>query len=116
MHEPTAITILLIPGSLRAASVNRAVLRTAARLAGEGIEATLYEPVVALPHFNPDDDPVSGPAPPAACRRIRVPRRAVGPDGLVAEDALRAEIVAAVAALAHHLSAVRISDRFRPAA
>jgi chromate reductase, NAD(P)H dehydrogenase (quinone) len=199
MHNPTtATTILLVPGSLRAASVNRAVLRTAARLAGDAIEATLYEPVSALPPFNPDDDPEAGPAPASvaelrrrlaatdavlfcvpeyagtmpgafknlldwavgggeldgkpvawinassrlnpeagrgahqalrtvlgytgadiaetACRRIRVPRRAVGPDGLVADEATRQQIAAVVRALAGHASAARTSNGFRPAA
>jgi chromate reductase len=37
-------------------STNTAVLRTARSLAPNDIEATLYEVLVDLPHFNPDDD------------------------------------------------------------
>jgi NAD(P)H-dependent FMN reductase len=63
--------ILLISGSLRAASVNTAVLRTAAALADDGVRATLYCGLDRLPHFNPDDDPEGGPvaAPMADLRR-----------------------------------------------
>ena len=53
--------VLLVSGSLRAESVNSAVLRTAAALAGDGIRTTLYEGLGTLPHFNPDDDPDGGP-------------------------------------------------------
>jgi NAD(P)H-dependent FMN reductase len=58
----TAVTnVLLISGSLRAGSVNTAVLQTAAALAGEDVDARLYEGMGQLPHFNPDDDPDGGP-------------------------------------------------------
>jgi NAD(P)H-dependent FMN reductase len=53
--------ILLVSGSLRAKSVNSAVLRTAAALAGDGIRTTLYDGMGTLPHFNPDEDPDGGP-------------------------------------------------------
>jgi NAD(P)H-dependent FMN reductase len=52
----TATRILLVSGSLRAASTNTAVLLTVAALAPDGVEATLYDGLGALPHFNPDDD------------------------------------------------------------
>jgi NAD(P)H-dependent FMN reductase len=55
------IKILLISGSLRAGSVNTAVLATAARQAGADVDASLYEGMGVLPHFNPDDDPDGGP-------------------------------------------------------
>jgi chromate reductase, NAD(P)H dehydrogenase (quinone) len=48
--------ILLVSGSLRMRSTNTAVLRTARCLAPNAIEATLYEGLVDLPHFNPDND------------------------------------------------------------
>jgi chromate reductase, NAD(P)H dehydrogenase (quinone) len=48
--------LLLISGSLRAASTNSAVLRTAAAVAPEGVTAVLYDGIAGLPHFNPDDD------------------------------------------------------------
>lgn len=46
--------ILAISGSLRAASINSALLRTAARLAPSDIEVTLYAAIGELPLFNPD--------------------------------------------------------------
>jgi NAD(P)H-dependent FMN reductase len=63
MTAPTHV--LLVSGSLRAESVNSAVLRTAASLAGEGVRATLYDGMGALPHLNPDNDPDGGPVPAA---------------------------------------------------
>jgi chromate reductase len=48
--------ILLISGSLRAGSVNAAVLRTACAIATPDLKLTLYERLRDLPHFNPDDD------------------------------------------------------------
>ncbi|HKE79449.1 MAG TPA: NADPH-dependent FMN reductase, partial [Solirubrobacteraceae bacterium] len=48
-------------GSLRAASTNTAVLRTAAAVADGGVKTTLYEGMGDLPHFNPDDDREGGP-------------------------------------------------------
>jgi NAD(P)H-dependent FMN reductase len=48
--------VLLVSGSTRAASSNSALLRTAAACAPEGVQARLYEGLVGLPHFNPDDD------------------------------------------------------------
>jgi NAD(P)H-dependent FMN reductase len=50
------ITILLISGSSRDGSTNAAVLRTAAALAPEGVEAVLYAGIGELPLFNPDAD------------------------------------------------------------
>jgi NAD(P)H-dependent FMN reductase len=52
--------LLLVSGSLRGGSTNSATLRTAAALAPEGVEATIYEGMGRLPHFNPDDDPADG--------------------------------------------------------
>jgi chromate reductase len=48
--------LLLISGSLRAGSTNSAALRTAVRLAPDGVHTMLYEGMGDLPHFNPDDD------------------------------------------------------------
>src|SRR3954469_7073002 len=50
------VTLLLVPGSLRAGSTNVAVLRTAEILAPDGVQAGLYAGMAELPHFNPDDD------------------------------------------------------------
>jgi chromate reductase len=46
--------ILAISGSLRAASVNSALLRATARLAPREIEVRVYPEIRALPLFNPD--------------------------------------------------------------
>jgi chromate reductase, NAD(P)H dehydrogenase (quinone) len=52
--------LLLISGSLRGGSTNSATMRTAAALAPDGVEATVYDGMGRLPHFNPDDDPADG--------------------------------------------------------
>lgn len=46
--------VLAISGSLRAASVNSALLRATARLAPVGVQVSLLGGVGALPLFNPD--------------------------------------------------------------
>ncbi|MFH8935340.1 NADPH-dependent FMN reductase [Streptomyces griseosporeus] len=49
--------VLLLSGSLRAASTNEAVLRTAQAVApSAGVRAVRYDGLARLPHFNPDDD------------------------------------------------------------
>lgn len=48
--------VLLVSGSVRDGSTNTAVLRTVQALAPAGIEAVLYDGILGLPHFNPDDD------------------------------------------------------------
>ena len=50
------LSLLLLCGSLRAGSVNAAVLATAAQLVPGGVMATIYAGMADLPHFNPDDD------------------------------------------------------------
>jgi len=52
--ENRTIRILAISGSLRAVSVNTAVLRAVQALAPEGVEVILYAGLGDLPHFNPD--------------------------------------------------------------
>lgn len=54
--QPAGISLLLLCGSLRAGSVNAAVLATAAQLAPGDVTATIYAGMADLPHFNPDDD------------------------------------------------------------
>jgi NAD(P)H-dependent FMN reductase len=56
-------TTLLISGSLRVASTNAALLRTAQQLLGGAPAARLYDGLGSLPHFNPDDDVEPLPAP-----------------------------------------------------
>lgn len=63
----TPILILAIAGSLRAASLNAALLRTAQRLAPAGVDVQLCGLVGELPLFNPDLDA----APPPAVSRLR---------------------------------------------
>jgi chromate reductase len=46
-------TVLLITGSIRSASTNAALLRTAHSLAPGSV---YYDRLASLPHFNPDDD------------------------------------------------------------
>ena len=50
------VRLLLVSGSLRAASTNSAVVRTAQLVAPAGIATTVYDGVADLPPFNPDDD------------------------------------------------------------
>ncbi|MFR9749780.1 NADPH-dependent FMN reductase [Nocardia sp. 004] len=57
----TAETVLLISGSLRAASTNSAVIRTAAALVGADAKAHVYTELGALPHFDPDVEAVQPP-------------------------------------------------------
>ena len=48
--------LLLISGSLRAGSVNAAILKTAQKLSPGEMTAPIYKSLSNLPHFNPDDD------------------------------------------------------------
>ena len=59
--------ILAISGSLRAASVNSALLRATARLAPSDLQIRVYAHLGALPLFNPDHEPT----PPAAVKALR---------------------------------------------
>jgi chromate reductase len=58
------ITIQLISGSSRDGSTNAAVLRTAAALAPDDVDAVLYGGIGELPLFNPDDDREGAPVDP----------------------------------------------------
>jgi chromate reductase, NAD(P)H dehydrogenase (quinone) len=68
------VRILLISGSSREGSTNAAVLRTAATLAGDGVETVTYAGIGALPIFNPDDDQEGIPVDP----RVAEMRRDLG--------------------------------------
>jgi NAD(P)H-dependent FMN reductase len=48
--------LLLISGSTQDGSTNTAALRTAQRVAPDGVTTVLYHGLAALPAFNPDDD------------------------------------------------------------
>jgi NAD(P)H-dependent FMN reductase len=53
--------VLAISGSLRAASINSALLRAAARLAPPDMAITLFARIGDLPLFNPDFEPYTPP-------------------------------------------------------
>src|SRR5690349_2939895 len=56
--------VLLVCGSVRRGSTNRALLATVEALAASlGVTTDLYEALGSLPHFDPDDD--VEPLPPA---------------------------------------------------
>jgi chromate reductase, NAD(P)H dehydrogenase (quinone) len=63
-----ARSILLVTGSLRQASTNTALLRSAARHAPPEVSCHLYEGLSGLPAFNPDTDRGS---PPVEVERLR---------------------------------------------
>jgi chromate reductase len=56
MSEKQPVRLVLIGGSLRSQSVNKAVIATAAEIAPVGARAVIYKRLGELPHFNPDDD------------------------------------------------------------
>lgn len=51
------MNVLALCGSLRAASINAALLRAAARLAPEGMAIAVFDGLGSLPLFNPDLEP-----------------------------------------------------------
>ncbi|MFL5618653.1 MAG: NADPH-dependent FMN reductase [Gemmatimonadaceae bacterium] len=57
------LRILAISGSLRARSSNTSLLRLAIELAQDDVEIGMYDGLASLPHFNPDDDVDTPPAP-----------------------------------------------------
>jgi len=61
------VNVLALPGSLRAASINAALCRAAARLAPPGQRITVWGDLGLLPLFNPDFED----APPHAVARFR---------------------------------------------
>ena len=68
MTTPAPRRILAISGSLRAKSINTAVLQALQTLAPAGMAITLHRGLGDLPHFNPDLDTVAPPAAVAAWR------------------------------------------------
>ena len=80
MPGSPAVKILLISGSARSGSTNSAVLRSAASVAPDGVEAELLEGIGDLPLFNPDDDLEGEPVDP----RVAAMRQSVaGADALL---------------------------------
>ena len=62
MTPPAPLRLLAVSGSLRARSVNTAVLTALQSLAPAGVTVTLYRGLGDLPHFNPDLDSAPPPA------------------------------------------------------
>lgn len=60
----------MISGSVRAGSVNGAVIATAVELLPEGMGAVVYDGLAELPHFNPDLDHDPLPASVVELRRL----------------------------------------------
>jgi len=56
MTHPRTRTVLGLCGSLRAASINRAVLCAAVSVAPPGVRVELYPSLAGMPLFNPDLD------------------------------------------------------------
>jgi len=73
-----AVELLAVPGSLRRVSSNRTLLEAAAALAPPGVAVRLSDHLAALPHFNPDLDGGTPPAPVGEWRRA-----VAGADGLL---------------------------------
>ncbi|MGI9096885.1 MAG: NADPH-dependent FMN reductase [Solirubrobacteraceae bacterium] len=59
------VRILLVSGSLRSGSTNTALLQTAHALTLEGVVTSVYDGLIDLPHFNPDEDVDGEPLAPA---------------------------------------------------
>jgi chromate reductase len=68
MSDPQPMRVLLVSGSVRDGSTNTAVLRTTAALAPRGVDAVLFDGILGLPHFNPDDDAESAQVPDAVAQ------------------------------------------------
>ena len=63
-----AVTILVLVGSLRTASVNRQIAELAAELAPQDVRMQIYPSLGDLPFYNEDIDTEDPPAPVAALR------------------------------------------------
>lgn len=68
MSSPAPRRLLAVSGSLRAKSVNTAVLQAVQSLAPAHLAVTLHRGLGDLPHFNPDLDTATPPAAVAAWR------------------------------------------------
>jgi NAD(P)H-dependent FMN reductase len=77
MTQPALFRLLAISGSLRAKSINTAVLQTLQLLAPPEMEVTLYRGLGDLPHFNPDLDVDPPPAAVATLRQAVVSAHAL---------------------------------------
>ena len=68
MTQSVPLRILAVSGSLRAKSINTAVLSALQSLAPANVAVTIYRGLDDLPHFNPDQDSATPPAAVAAWR------------------------------------------------
>src|SRR5882762_1143612 len=68
MTSAAPLRVLALSGSLRAKSINTAVLSAVQSLAPAGLGVTLHRGLGDLPHFNPDLDTATPPAAVAAWR------------------------------------------------
>ena len=64
----TSTTILILVGSLRAASINRQLAEVATQVTPAGVTAAIYPGLGDLPHYNEDIDTADAPAAVAALR------------------------------------------------
>ena len=64
----TSKTILIVVGSLRAASINRQLAEVATQVTPTGVTAVIYPGLGDLPHYNEDIDTADAPAAVAALR------------------------------------------------
>ncbi|MDB5112567.1 MAG: azr 2 [Mucilaginibacter sp.] len=64
------VTLLAIPGSLRAGSSNHAILRYLSTLAPSTIEYSIYDELVTIPPFDPGLDNDEPPLPVATLRQL----------------------------------------------
>ena len=61
-------TVLVLVGSLRAASINRQIAETAIENAPDGVELTVFDRLGELPFYNEDLDTADAPEPVVALR------------------------------------------------
>ncbi len=66
---PKPLVVCGIAGSLRAASYNRALLRTAVELAPPDMEIRIFDRIGDLPHYNEDVEKLGDPEPVQALKR-----------------------------------------------
>src|SRR5688572_23791882 len=69
MTDPAPLLVCGIAGSLRKASLNRALLRSAQELAPANMEIRIFDRVGELPLYNEDVDKAGDPEPVAALKR-----------------------------------------------
>jgi NAD(P)H-dependent FMN reductase len=67
-HDQSTIRVLVLIGSLRSGSLNRQLAHTAIASAPEHVEATLFDQLGELPHYNEDIDTAT---PPEAVQALR---------------------------------------------